>query len=187
MKTLQARSWAIPVALMPKRPALSILVRRPPPWWTGERLVDAPAHALNPETAAPLSASAFDTTRTGARKFGNLHAENIGAPFANRAWMTKSISAPTIKARSPRVRGSSPAIFSVEGKSTNLAVYAAGGPACRFDPRRENAPLGRELGKTRARSRQRRLWAAVPVLYVAAATGCSVCSPISAVDTSTWV
>ena len=88
---------------------------------TGEELVDAqPAFDQNGRPAVN-----FRFNATGARKFGDYTAENIGSPFAI-VLDSEVISAPTIQAHIPGGSGIITGRFSVE-ESTNLAVLLRAG------------------------------------------------------------
>tara|TARA_R110002094_G_scaffold6871_4_gene16113 strand:- start:3233 stop:4882 length:1650 start_codon:yes stop_codon:yes gene_type:complete len=88
---------------------------------TGEELVDAqPAFDQN---GSPAVNFRFNTS--GARKFGDYTADNIGAPFAI-VLDDEVISAPTIQSHIPGGSGIITGRFSVE-ESTNLAVLLRAG------------------------------------------------------------
>lgn len=108
---------------------------------TGEELTDAqPAFDQNGRPAVN-----FRFNPTGARKFGDYTADNIGSPFAI-VLDNEVISAPTIQSYIPGGSGIITGSFSVE-ESTNLAVLLRAGalPASlRF---LEERTIGPELGQ----------------------------------------
>ena len=88
---------------------------------TGEELVDAqPAFDQNGRPAVN-----FRFNPTGARKFGDYTAENIGSPFAI-VLDNEVISAPVIQSHIPGGSGIITGQFSVE-ESTELAVLLRAG------------------------------------------------------------
>ncbi len=112
---------------------------------SGEELVDAqPSFDQNGQPAVSFR---FDTT--GARKFGDYTAANIGAPFAI-VLDDEVISAPVIQSHIPGDLASSPA--------TSASRNRHGWPSCcvpvRCRPRCsswKNAPSARNWGRTRSR------------------------------------
>ncbi len=108
---------------------------------TGEELVDAqPAFDQNGRPAVNFR---FDTT--GARKFGNYTAQNIGAPFAI-VLDDEVISAPTIQSAITGGSGIITGNFSVE-ESTNLAVLLRAGALPAGLTFVEERTIGPELGQ----------------------------------------
>ncbi len=108
---------------------------------TGEELVDAqPSFDQNGQPAVSFR---FDTT--GARRFGNYTAENIGSPFAIVLDDTV-ISAPTIQSAIPGGSGIITGNFSVE-ESTNLAVLLRAGALPAGLTFVEERTIGPELGQ----------------------------------------
>ncbi|WP_370402103.1 protein translocase subunit SecD [Sulfitobacter sp. JB4-11] len=108
---------------------------------TGEELVDAqPAFDQN---GAPAVNFRFNTS--GARKFGDYTAENIGAPFAI-VLDDEVISAPTIQSHIPGGSGIITGNFTVE-ESTNLAVLLRAGALPAGLEFLEERTIGPELGQ----------------------------------------
>lgn len=108
---------------------------------TGEELVDAqPAFDQN---GAPAVNFRFNTS--GARKFGDYTAENIGAPFAI-VLDDEVISAPTIQSHIPGGSGIITGNFNVE-ESTNLAVLLRAGALPAGLDFLEERTIGPELGQ----------------------------------------
>jgi preprotein translocase subunit SecD len=108
---------------------------------TGEELVDAqPSFDQN---GSPAVSFRFDTT--GARKFGNYTAENIGSPFAI-VLDSEVISAPTIQSHIPGGSGIITGNFGVE-ESTNLAVLLRAGALPAGLDFLEERTVGPELGQ----------------------------------------
>ncbi|UWR14088.1 protein translocase subunit SecD [Sulfitobacter sp. M368] len=108
---------------------------------TGEELVDAqPSFDQN---GSPAVSFRFNTT--GARKFGNYTAENIGAPFAI-ILDDKVISAPTIQSHIPGGSGIITGNFNVE-ESTNLAILLRAGALPAGLEFLEERTIGPELGQ----------------------------------------
>lgn len=108
---------------------------------TGEELVDAqPSFDQN---GSPAVSFRFNTT--GARKFGNYTAENIGAPFAI-ILDEKVISAPTIQSHIPGGSGIITGNFGVE-ESTNLAILLRAGALPAGLVFLEERTIGPELGQ----------------------------------------
>ena len=108
---------------------------------TGEELVDAqPSFDQN---GSPAVSFRFDTT--GARKFGDYTAENIGAPFAI-VLDDEVISAPTIQSHIPGGSGIITGRFSVE-ESTKLAVLLRAGALPAGLEFLEERTIGPELGQ----------------------------------------
>lgn len=108
---------------------------------TGEELVDAqPAFDQN---GAPAVNFRFNTS--GARKFGDYTAENIGAPFAI-VLDDEVISAPTIQSHIPGGSGIITGNFDVE-ESTNLAVLLRAGALPAGLDFLEERTIGPELGQ----------------------------------------
>jgi len=108
---------------------------------TGEELVDAqPSFDQN---GSPAVSFRFNTT--GARKFGNYTAENIGAPFAI-ILDDKVISAPTIQSHIPGGSGIITGNFNVE-ESTNLAILLRAGALPAGLVFLEERTIGPELGQ----------------------------------------
>ncbi|MGJ8626653.1 MAG: protein translocase subunit SecD [Sulfitobacter sp.] len=108
---------------------------------TGEELVDAqPAFDQN---GSPAVNFRFNTS--GARKFGDYTADNIGAPFAI-VLDSKVISAPTIQSHIPGGSGIITGRFSVE-ESTNLAVLLRAGALPAGLDFLEERTIGPELGQ----------------------------------------
>ena len=107
---------------------------------TGEELVDAqPAFDQNGRPAVN-----FRFNPTGARKFGNYTAENIGSPFAI-VLDNEVISAPVIQSHIPGGSGIITGDFSVE-ESTNLAVLLRAGALPAGLDFLEERTIGPELG-----------------------------------------
>ena len=108
---------------------------------TGEELVDAqPSFDQN---GAPAVSFRFNTT--GARKFGDYTAENIGSPFAI-ILDDEVVSAPTIQSHIPGGSGIITGNFAVE-ESTRLAVLLrAGALPAKLDFLEERT-IGPELGQ----------------------------------------
>jgi preprotein translocase subunit SecD len=107
---------------------------------TGEELVDAqPAFDQN---GAPAVNFRFDTT--GARKFGDYTAANIGAPFAI-VLDGEVISAPVIQSHIPGGSGIITGTFTVE-ESTQLAVLLRAGALPAEMTFLEERTIGPELG-----------------------------------------
>ena len=106
---------------------------------TGEELVDAqPSFDQN---GAPAVSFRFNTT--GARKFGDYTAENIGSPFAI-VLDDEVVSAPTIQSHIPGGSGIITGNFSVE-ESTKLAVLLrAGALPAGLEPDELVALMGRD-------------------------------------------
>ncbi|SHI81839.1 preprotein translocase subunit SecD [Shimia gijangensis] len=108
---------------------------------TGEELVDAqPAFDQNNTPAV-----SFRFNPTGARKFGNYTAENIGSPFAI-VLDGEVVSAPVIQAHIPGGSGIITGRFSVE-ESTNLAVLLRAGALPAGLTFLEERTIGPELGQ----------------------------------------
>lgn len=108
---------------------------------TGEELVDAqPAFDQNGNPAVNFR---FNTT--GARKFGDYTAQNIGAPFAI-VLDDEVISAPTIQSHIPGGSGIITGNFTVE-ESTNLAVLLRAGALPAELTFVEERTIGPELGQ----------------------------------------
>ncbi|MBD3662463.1 protein translocase subunit SecD [Sulfitobacter aestuariivivens] len=108
---------------------------------TGEELVDAqPSFDQNGNPAVNFR---FNTT--GARKFGDYTAENIGAPFAI-VLDDEVISAPTIQSHIPGGSGIITGNFTVE-ESTNLAVLLRAGALPAGLTFVEERTVGPELGQ----------------------------------------
>ncbi|MEP3441746.1 MAG: protein translocase subunit SecD [Sulfitobacter sp.] len=108
---------------------------------TGEELVDAqPSFDQN---GAPAVNFRFDTT--GARKFGEYTAENIGSPFAI-VLDNEVVSAPTIQSAIPGGSGIITGNFNVE-ESTRLSVLLrAGALPAKLDFLQEST-IGPQLGQ----------------------------------------
>jgi preprotein translocase subunit SecD len=107
---------------------------------SGEELVDAqPSFDQNGQPAVSFR---FDTT--GARKFGDYTAANIGAPFAI-ILDSEVISAPVIQAHIPGGSGIITGSFSVE-ESTELAVLLRAGALPAEMTFLEERTVGPELG-----------------------------------------
>ena len=107
---------------------------------TGEELVDAqPAFDQNGRPAVNFR---FNTT--GARKFGDYTAENIGNPFAI-VLDGEVISAPVIQSHIPGGSGTITGNFTVE-ESTNLAVLLRAGALPAGLEFLEERTIGPELG-----------------------------------------
>ena len=107
---------------------------------TGEELVDAqPAFDQNGRPAVN-----FRFNPTGARKFGNYTAENIGNPFAI-VLDNEVISAPVIQSHIPGGSGIITGNFSVE-ESTQLAVLLRAGALPAGLSFLEERTIGPELG-----------------------------------------
>jgi preprotein translocase subunit SecD len=108
---------------------------------SGEDLVDAqPSFDQN---GAPAVSFRFDTT--GARKFGDYTAANIGAPFAI-VLDDEVISAPVIQSHIPGGSGIITGNFSVE-ESTRLAVLLRAGALPAEMTFLEERTIGPELGQ----------------------------------------
>jgi preprotein translocase subunit SecD len=108
---------------------------------TGEELVDAqPAFDQN---ARPAVNFRFNTS--GARKFGDYTAENIGSPFAI-VLDDEVVSAPTIQSHIPGGSGIITGRFTVE-ESTNLAVLLRAGALPAGLDFLEERTIGPELGQ----------------------------------------
>lgn len=108
---------------------------------TGEELVDAqPSFDQNGRPAVN-----FRFNPSGARKFGDYTAENIGAPFAI-VLDDEVISAPTIQSHIPGGSGIITGSFTVE-ESTNLAVLLRAGALPAGLTFLEERTVGPELGQ----------------------------------------
>ncbi|MEP1612159.1 MAG: protein translocase subunit SecD [Roseobacter sp.] len=108
---------------------------------TGEELVDAqPAFDQNGRAAVNFR---FNTS--GARKFGDYTAENIGSPFAI-VLDDEVVSAPTIQSHIPGGSGIITGQFTVE-ESTNLAVLLRAGALPAELEFLEERTIGPELGQ----------------------------------------
>ena len=108
---------------------------------TGEELVDAqPSFDQNGRPAVTFR---FNTS--GARKFGDYTAENIGAPFAI-VLDEEVISAPTIQSHIPGGSGIITGNFTVE-ESTNLAILLRAGALPAGLEFLEERTIGPELGQ----------------------------------------
>uniref|UniRef100_UPI0040485EBE protein translocase subunit SecD n=1 Tax=Yoonia sp. TaxID=2212373 RepID=UPI0040485EBE len=108
---------------------------------TGEELTDAqPAFDQNGRPAVN-----FRFNPTGARKFGDYTADNIGSPFAI-VLDNEVISAPTIQSYIPGGSGIITGSFSVE-ESTNLAVLLRAGALPASLTFLEERTIGPELGQ----------------------------------------
>ncbi|MCP4209304.1 MAG: protein translocase subunit SecD [Shimia sp.] len=108
---------------------------------TGEELVDAqPSFDQNNRPAV-----SFRFNTTGARKFGDYTAENIGSPFAI-VLDNEVISAPVIQSHIPGGSGIITGRFSVE-ESTNLAVLLRAGALPAELTFLEERTIGPELGQ----------------------------------------
>ncbi|AVO36370.1 protein translocase subunit SecD [Pukyongiella litopenaei] len=108
---------------------------------TGEELVDAqPSFDQNGRPAVNFR---FNTT--GARKFGDYTAENIGAPFAI-VLDDEVISAPVIQSHIPGGSGIITGNFTIE-ESTNLAVLLRAGALPAGLDFLEERTIGPELGQ----------------------------------------
>ncbi|MCV3271195.1 protein translocase subunit SecD [Roseobacter sinensis] len=108
---------------------------------TGEELVDAqPAFDQNGRPAVNFR---FNTS--GARKFGDYTAENIGSPFAI-VLDDEVVSAPTIQSHIPGGSGIITGQFTVE-ESTNLAVLLRAGALPAGLEFLEERTIGPELGQ----------------------------------------
>jgi len=108
---------------------------------TGEQLVDAqPAFDQNGRPAVN-----FRFNVSGARKFGDYTAENIGAPFAI-VLDDEVISAPTIQSHIPGGSGIITGTFSIE-ESTKLAVLLRAGALPAGLVFLEERTVGPELGQ----------------------------------------
>jgi preprotein translocase subunit SecD len=108
---------------------------------SGEDLVDAqPSFDQNGQPAVSFR---FDTT--GARKFGDYTAANIGAPFAI-VLDNEVISAPVIQSHIPGGSGIITGNFSVE-ESTNLAILLRAGALPAEMTFLEERTIGPELGQ----------------------------------------
>ena len=108
---------------------------------TGEELVDA--QPSFDENGRPAVNFRFNTS--GARKFGDYTAENIGAPFAI-ILDDEVISAPTIQSHIPGGSGIITGRFTVE-ESTNLAVLLRAGALPAGLDFLEERTIGPELGQ----------------------------------------
>jgi preprotein translocase subunit SecD len=108
---------------------------------TGEELVDAqPAFDQNGRPAVN-----FRFNPTGARKFGDYTAENIGSPFAI-VLDDEVISAPTIQSHIPGGSGIITGDFSVE-ESTSLAILLRAGALPAEMTFLQESTVGPELGQ----------------------------------------
>ena len=108
---------------------------------TGEELVDAqPSFDQN---GRPAVSFRFNTT--GARKFGDYTAENIGSPFAI-VLDDEVVSAPVIQSHIPGGSGIITGNFNVE-ESTNLAVLLRAGALPAELTFLEERTIGPELGQ----------------------------------------
>jgi preprotein translocase subunit SecD len=108
---------------------------------SGEELVDAqPSFDQNGRPAV-----SFRFNPTGARKFGDYTAENVGAPFAI-VLDDEVISAPTIQSHIPGGSGIITGSFTVE-ESTNLAVLLRAGALPAELVFLEERTIGPELGQ----------------------------------------
>ncbi|APZ54233.1 protein translocase subunit SecD [Salipiger abyssi] len=108
---------------------------------TGEELVDAqPSYDQNGRPAVN-----FRFNPSGARKFGDYTAENIGSPFAI-VLDDEVISAPVIQSHIPGGSGIITGNFSVE-ESTNLAVLLRAGALPAGMEFLEERTIGPELGQ----------------------------------------
>ncbi|WP_299967291.1 protein translocase subunit SecD [uncultured Roseobacter sp.] len=108
---------------------------------TGEELVDAqPAFDQNGRPAVN-----FRFNSSGARKFGDYTAENIGSPFAI-VLDDEVVSAPTIQSHIPGGSGIITGRFTVE-ESTNLAVLLRAGALPAGLDFLEERTIGPELGQ----------------------------------------
>ncbi|KIN64130.1 Protein translocase subunit SecD [Sulfitobacter noctilucicola] len=108
---------------------------------TGEELVDAqPSFDQN---GRPAVSFRFNTS--GARKFGDYTADNIGAPFAI-VLDDEVISAPTIQSHIPGGSGIITGNFNVE-ESTNLAILLRAGALPAGLDFLEERTIGPELGQ----------------------------------------
>ncbi|WP_300058354.1 protein translocase subunit SecD [uncultured Roseobacter sp.] len=108
---------------------------------TGEELVDAqPAFDQNGRPAVNFR---FNTS--GARKFGDYTAENIGSPFAI-VLDDEVVSAPTIQSHIPGGSGIITGRFTIE-ESTNLAVLLRAGALPAGLEFLEERTIGPELGQ----------------------------------------
>lgn len=108
---------------------------------SGEELVDAqPSFDQNGRPAV-----SFRFNPTGARKFGDYTADNIGSPFAI-VLDDEVISAPTIQSHIPGGSGIITGNFSVE-ESTNLAVLLRAGALPAGLNFLEERTIGPELGQ----------------------------------------
>ncbi len=108
---------------------------------TGEELVDAqPSYDQN---GRPAVSFRFNTS--GARKFGDYTAENIGSPFAI-VLDDEVISAPTIQSHIPGGSGIITGNFDVE-ESTNLAILLRAGALPAGLEFLEERTIGPELGQ----------------------------------------
>ena len=108
---------------------------------TGEELVDAqPSFDQN---GAPAVSFRFNTT--GARKFGDYTAENIGSPFAI-VLDDEVVSAPTIQSHIPGGSGIITGNFAVK-ESTRLAVLLRAGALPAQLDFLEERTIGPELGQ----------------------------------------
>jgi preprotein translocase subunit SecD len=116
-------------------------VLEPSPVVTGEELVDAqPAFDQNGQPAVN-----FRFNPSGARKFGDYTAENIGSPFAI-VLDEEVISAPVIQSHIPGGSGIITGNFSVE-ESTDLAVLLRAGALPAELTFLEERTIGPELGQ----------------------------------------
>ena len=108
---------------------------------SGEELVDAqPSFDQNGQPAV-----SFRFNPTGARKFGDYTAENIGSPFAI-VLDDEVISAPTIQSHIPGGSGIITGNFDIE-RSTNLAVLLRAGALPAELTFLEERTIGPELGQ----------------------------------------
>ncbi len=108
---------------------------------TGEELVDAqPSFDQN---GGPAVSFRFNTT--GARRFGDYTAENIGQPFAI-VLDDEVVSAPTIQSHIPGGSGIITGRFTVE-ESTNLAILLRAGALPAELTFLEERTIGPELGQ----------------------------------------
>ncbi|SFK67895.1 protein translocase subunit SecD [Shimia haliotis] len=108
---------------------------------TGEELVDAqPTYDQNGRPAVN-----FRFNPTGARKFGDYTAENIGSPFAI-VLDGEVVSAPTIQSHIPGGSGIITGRFTVE-ETTNLAVLLRAGALPAGLEFLEERTIGPELGQ----------------------------------------
>ena len=116
-------------------------VLEPTPVVSGEELVDAqPSFDQNGRPAV-----SFRFNPSGARKFGDYTAENIGSPFAI-VLDEEVISAPVIQSHIPGGSGIITGSFTVE-ESTNLAVLLRAGALPAEMTFLEERTIGPELGQ----------------------------------------
>jgi len=121
-------------------PGLYYILERTPVV-TGDELVDAqPSFDQNGRPSVN-----FRFNPTGARKFGDFTAENIGAPFAI-VLDNEVISAPTIQSHIPGGSGVITGDFTIE-ESTNLAVLLRAGALPAKLVFLEERTVGPELGQ----------------------------------------